>query len=114
MIKKHAQQCILSLLLFLDKPLSLKEKKTQTPENTNRTKIGSFLKIKKDRDSLRLLRNSWLRPEVIVCSSSNIYKRIAKKTDIRVSRRHENSNKTDNNINFKTDYHSFYSNKFTI
>lgn len=69
MIKKHAQQCILLLLPFLDKPLSLKKKKMQTAEIINRTKVGSFLEIKKEKDSVRLLTNSWLRPEVIVCSS---------------------------------------------
>lgn len=61
-------------------PWVWKRKRRRHQKIKTETKIGSFLKIKKERDSLRLLSNSWLRPEVIVCSSSHIYKRIAKKT----------------------------------
>lgn len=61
----------------------------------------------------RLRNNSLLIPDMIAFSSFNIYKRTTKKyiSNVHVSWRHninDDSNNTDNNINFKTNYHIFF------
>lgn len=69
-------------------------------------------------ESLR--NNTLLIPDMIAFSSFNIYKRTTVKciSNVHVSRRHnindDSNNTDDNNMNFKTNYHDFYLDKFTI
>lgn len=112
----------------MDKPLSLtkKKKKKQKPEvykQKKKLKVGSFLEIKKEGDRVCwvecLCNNTQLIPDMITLSSFNIYKTTTKKyiSKIHVSRRYnindDSYNSTDSNMNLKTNYHKFYSNKFT-
>lgn len=111
----------------MDKPLSLKKKRRRSRNqkyiNRKKLKVGSFLEIKKESETVcwveRLRNNTKLIPDMITCSSFNIYKTTTKKyvSKVHVSRRHninDDSYNTGSNMNLKTNYHKFYSNKFTI
>lgn len=103
-----------------------KKKKKQKPEvykQKKKLKVGSFLEIKKEGDRVCwvecLCNNTQLIPDMITLSSFNIYKTTTKKyiSKVHVSRRYnindDSYNSTDSNMNLKTNYHKFYSNKST-